>query len=345
MHTALCHLLPPPSNGPSMLAAIRQRSGVAVAAGAALLPHPLFALASSRTEKTARGATLRQAASAAEPSDHKEFQFTGARGNVRQFSSRSSRIAILDQQDLLQAGSSGSGQHSEAGGSSHSSRSSRGRGSFSGRGSSSAGRVAADGARREHGGANLGSRAGAGRRGTGRARGGERVFGGLPAGNQIREFVDSTMQRPSSFSGADEDFSERGQHRGRVSARGRSGGRGGSQSRQRGPADSRPSRPASTATATATAQQFAAAATPSIGAAAAAQIPHAGPYPDSDPVPRNAGITGGRWDANDAALVAQSLKDAETLRRKFADQGRCPGLQQPFTRFSLWSRSWSTLPR
>jgi hypothetical protein len=38
-------------------------------------------------------------------------------------------------------------------------------------------------------------------------------------------------------------------------------------------------------------------------------------------VPRNAGITGGHWDTNDAALVEQSLKDAETLRRRFAEHG------------------------
>ena len=48
-------------------------------------------------------------------------------------------------------------------------------------------------------------------------------------------------------------------------------------------------------------------------ASAAAAVP--------DAVPRNAGITSGRWDVNDAALVERTLKDAETLRRKFADQG------------------------
>ena len=59
-------------------------------------------------------------------------------------------------------------------------------------------------------------------------------------------------------------------------------------------------------------------------AAAALQVlPSVGPADVPDAVPRNAGITGGRWDTNDAALVEQSLKDAETLRRRFAEHGAC----------------------
>lgn len=61
------------------------------------------------------------------------------------------------------------------------------------------------------------------------------------------------------------------------------------------------------------AQSTAAAVTASAASASAAAVP--------DAVPRNAGITGGRWDVNDAALVERTLKDSETLRRKFADQG------------------------
>ena len=323
MHTALCLLLPPPSNSPAMLAAIRQRSGAAVAAGAALLPHPLFALTAFRTDRTARAATIRQPAAADETSVYTDYQSTGPRGNVRQFASHSSRVVVPDQQDSLQEDGSGSGQRGGAGGRSHSSRSSRGRGRSSGRGGSSVGHVGSDGARQQRGGASLGSRSGMGRRGTDRARGGDRVFGGLPAGNQSRGVADADVQRLSSFATVDVYPTGRGRHRGRAPARGRGSATGGSHARQRGPADSQPWRPETTATVTATARQLTAVATPSMGAAAAMQIPHAGPYPDPDPVPRNAGITGGRWDANDAALVAQSLKDAETLRRKFADQGRC----------------------
>ena len=372
MHTALYHLLPPPPNCSPMLAAIRQRAGAAAAAGAAFLPHPLFAVTASRADQTARGVSLRQTASAAESVEYDDAQPYGTKGITRGFVSHSSRSESAGRHDLYQGSGRGFRQQGAEGGRSFSGRSSRGGGSSRGRRSSSAGRVGTDGGPQEQDSGSLTSRAGAGRSGSGRSRG-ARVFGGLrAAGSRRTEVMDDVSQRSLSLSAADEDFtgSGSGRQRGRASTRGRDGGgRGESRSGRRGPAGAPPWRAEHAARPSGPAQQRAAVATPSMGAASAAMHPpYPGPYPDPDPVPRNAGITGGRWDDNDAALVAQSLKDAETLRRKFADQGASVNMSRLFCRCTgtranaqvtvicadcpsncdtccpVWWREWLTIP-
>ena len=319
MHTALCHTLPPPGKSPAMIAALRQRSGIAATAVAGLLPNPLLVLAASRTDIIARGAVLQHTQAVRSGADEQYAQAAARTATGRRFASGRSRDWSPDQREAREVNSSVFRQLDESDHTSQPSQPERARGSGRGRGrSGGAGGRSGDGTFQRQPSAERGSSAGSGQRGAAKPKRGGRTFGGLPSAAHRRS--------SASFAGANlDDVSDRsrssapssGDSRRQHSAAGsQHSGRG----RHSGGLD-RQQMPKSRTSGRRPAELSAAAAAAAAAAAMSSAVP--------DPVPRSAGITGGRWDANDAELVERSLKDAETLRRKFADQGARPAGGQP----------------
>ena len=308
MHAAPCHSLPPPANSPAtMLGALRQRSGIAATAFAGLLPHPLLVLTTSRSHCSTRAAAQQHAHAVYSPAQDIGAQPDGALG--RRAASGRSRNWSPEQQHAREVDSSADKQRGEA---SHASQPysttgrGRGRGVSRGRGrGGEAGSQLQAGSDRA-----VSSSAGHSRGAKGR---GGRPFGGLPsAGRRSRgdtpDEADSDANTGRVLHDRHSAATPRGQHSGagsqRLPSSRRSGNTPGRQQRQPMADDS---------------QGRAAQPMAALAAASAAATSAAAAVPDA--VPRNAGITGGRWDVNDAALVERTLKDADTLRRKFADQG------------------------
>jgi len=296
-----------------MLSAIRQRSGVATAAFAGLLPHPLLVLTTSRSHCAARAAVQQHALavhSTAQDTDAQPIA-DGAAGR-RAASGRSQSWSPV-QQHAREANISRDQQHGEG---SHASQSysttGRGRGSGRGRGpNSSRGRGGEGGSQRQPG-SDRAVSSSAGRGSGAKGRGG-RPFGGLPsAGRRARgeplTEADSDANTGRVLNDQYSAATSRGEH-------GMAGSHRFATGRRSDETSDRQRRQAVSETSHWRAAHSTAAAASAATTSAAAAVP--------DAVPRNAGITGGRWDVNDAALVERTLKDADTLRRKFADQGAC----------------------
>ena len=304
MHPAPCRTLPPPANGPAMMAAIRQCSGKAAAAFNGLLPHPLLVLAISRTHSAARCAAHQQALSVFSAAYEAAAQPVAAGTDCYRFAGGRSQDWSPDQRHAQRVTSAAFGQRDDADARSQPVRLSRGRGSGRGRGRSGGMARSDEGSTPREAGSDSAS---AGPRGASRGRH-DRVFGGLRSAGR-RQKLDEEVD----FGADTGRRGPRGHSSTAASQRNPSGSTtSGSSDRQRGfAARSSISRYSKQPAMPSTAAYAAAAAVNE----ASAELP--------DAVPRNAGITGGRWDANDAALVERSLRDAETLRRKFADQGAC----------------------
>ena len=314
MHAALCHSLPPPANSPAMLSAIRQRSGIAAAAFAGLLPHPLLVLTTSRVHGAARAAAQPQAHAATTAAVDADAQ-PAARGAASgRFASGRGRNWSPEQQPARDVAGQQRGEASHAS-EPYLSAGRGGRSGGRGRGVSSRGRGGNADTQRQPGSDRAVSSSSAGYGRAAKGRGG-RPFGGLPSAGRH-----SRIDTPDSEADSDDATgrsrnshhshagTSRSEHSAARSPRIPSGRRSNTPDPQRQPAvDGSHRRAAASAAA-------AAAATAAAASTSAAAVP--------DAVPRNAGITGGRWDVNDAALVERTLKDADTLRRKFADQGVC----------------------